>query len=137
MDRKKLLTRVTSLALFIFVVNYMAMKFYWYSLLWWFDMPMHFLGGFWAGLMVAYVYPPKDIAFKTVLRFILAVLTIGILWEIFEILVAKYITGQPFNTLDTLSDIFFDVAGGFLSIIYFSKRIMLPANGQANETKHA
>lgn len=123
-DRKKLLIRLASIIIFIFAINYIAMKFYWYSSIWYFDMPMHFLGGFWVGLACIYIFSLKDFNFKFILKVLICVFLIGFFWEIFEILVDKSITQNLFNTLDTLSDMFFDLAGGSVSIIYFFKRIV-------------
>lgn len=100
------------------------MKFYWYSSIWWFDMPMHLLGGFWVGLAVIYLLSLKEFNLSFILKVLIGVLFIGFFWEIFEILVDKNISQNPFNTLDTVSDMFFDLAGGGLSIVYFLKRIV-------------
>ncbi|MFZ2072529.1 MAG: hypothetical protein WA101_03710 [Minisyncoccia bacterium] len=124
MNRKKLLVRLTSLIIVIFALNYIAMKFYWYSSIWWFDMPMHLLGGFWVGLAVIYLLSLKEFNLSFILKVLIGVLFIGFFWEIFEILVDKNISQNPFNTLDTVSDMFFDLAGGGLSIVYFLKRIV-------------
>ena len=91
-------------------------------------MPMHILGGFWLGLVFIYFLKIKDLSFSTILKIILGALVIGLLWEVFEILVDKTIIQNPFNTLDTLSDICFDLAGAGIAIFYFAKRIMLPEN---------
>ncbi len=126
MDRKKLSIRLISLIFFIFIVNYIANAFYWYSLIWYFDMPMHFLGGFWLGLYYVWLFPLKEseTLLSFVVKAILGVLLVGILWEIFQILVNNFIAQNPFDALDTLSDIFFDLAGGSCALIYFFKRIM-------------
>jgi len=124
MDRKKLLTYLAFLIFFIFAVNYAAMKFYWYFSIWYFDMPMHFLGGFWLGLALIWLFSVKELSFKIIFKIILGVFFIGILWELFEISIDKTITQNPFNILDTVSDMCFDLAGGGLSIIYFFKRIV-------------
>lgn len=125
MNRKKLGVRVVSLILFIFVLNLIAMKFYWYFSIWWFDMPMHLLGGLWLGLVFIWFLRLKDLSFSTIVKIILGVLLIGIAWEVFEIIVNKTIIQNPFNTLDTISDVCFDLAGAFISILYFAKRIMI------------
>lgn len=125
MHKKKLSIRLASLIFFIFIVNYIAMKFYWYSSIWYFDMPMHFLGGFWIGLVLFWLLPLEKMSFKLVFEIILGVLLAGFLWEIFEILVDKSISQNPFNCLDTMSDICFDLAGGISAVFYFLKRIML------------
>ena len=125
MDKKKLAGRLVCLILFIFLVNFFANKFYWYSAVWWFDMLMHFLGGFWVGLLFIYLFSPKDNSVNSIFKILFFVLTIGIGWEMFEILVNGAIMRNSFNFLDTISDVFFDLAGGSFSILYFLKRIML------------
>ena len=87
-------------------------------------MPMHFLGGFWLGLALIWLFSVKELSFKIIFKIILGVFFIGILWELFEISIDKTITQNPFNILDTISDMCFDLAGGALSIIYFFKRIV-------------
>jgi hypothetical protein len=42
---QKISRRLVFLILFIFIFNLGAMKLYWYQSIWWFDMPMHFIGG--------------------------------------------------------------------------------------------
>jgi CDP-diglyceride synthetase len=123
-NKRKLLIRLTSLVFFIFVINTLANKFYWYSSIWYFDMPMHFLGGFWLALVLIYLFPLSDSSFKSIYKIILGVLFIGVLWELFELFFKNYVAQNPFNGLDALSDIFFDLAGGFTGVFYFFKRIM-------------
>lgn len=126
MDKKRFVKTLIHLILFIFIVNYLATKFYWYSEIWYFDMPMHFLGGFWIGLLYFYLSPSENISFKVILKTLLFVILIGIGWEIFEVLVNDVIARNPFNSLDTFSDICFDLAGGGTAIFYFFKRIIMP-----------
>ena len=114
MNRRDLLKISLWLVIGIFFLNAMAMKFFWYYSIWWFDMPMHFLGGVFVGL--------ASLAFWTkqpILRTILSILVISILWELFEFSLDAFITYNPHNFLDTLSDVSFDLAGGLLSILYF------------------
>ena len=87
-------------------------------------MPMHFLGGFWIGLAFFYIFPPQSSSINTILKVLLLVLLIGIGWEVFEILTNNLIAQNPFNSLDTVSDVFFDLSGGAFAIWYFLKRIM-------------
>jgi len=124
MDRKKFLIRLALLIFFIFLVNLVALKFYWYYSIWYFDMIMHFLGGLWLGLAFFWLFSFKELSLKLILKVILGILLIGIFWEIFEILVNKTIAQNPFNILDAVSDIYFDLAGGIFAILYFLKRIM-------------
>ena len=115
MDAKKFLTRIVLFIFSILLLNYLAMKFYWYSSIWYFDMPMHFLGGVWLGLALLWFLKIKEISLMLIFKMILGVLIIGVLWEIFEIILNNYTTQSPFNSLDTISDIFFDVITMFFS----------------------
>lgn len=127
-NKKKILIRITSLILFISILNLIILKFHWYFSIWWSDMPMHFLGGFWLGLIFIWFLKPKNLTLNAIFKIILGVLIVSLLWEVFEILVNRATIQDPFNTLDTLSDICFDLAGGFISIFYFVKRIMIKEN---------
>lgn len=125
MDRKKLAKRLIYLIFFILVVNFLANKFYWYSAISYFDMFMHFLGGFWLGLFFLYLFPTKENYSIFILKMLLFILLIGVGWEVFEILVNDVLVKNPFNYLDTISDIFFDLFGGVMAGLYFFKRIVL------------
>lgn len=124
MDSKKLLIRLLFLIFLIFLLNYLAMKFYWYSSIWYFDIIMHFLGGLWLGLVSIHLFCLKDISLKSILKIFFIVLLAGVGWEIFEVLIDKFITLKIFDLPDTLSDIFFDSVGGLFAIFYFIKQIM-------------
>jgi len=126
MDSKKLFKRLTILILFIFVINFFADKFYWYYSIWWFDMPMHFLGGFFVGLVLIWFLSYKnfspELSFDLFFKIFLGILLIGIGWEIFEILFNNIIAQNSFNILDTVSDICFDASGGLYAILYIWKK---------------
>jgi len=124
MKSRKLLIRLLVLIFSIFVLNYLAMGFHWYSSIWYFDMSMHFLGGLWLGLVSIYLFSFKDFSFKSIFKIFFIVLFLGIGWEIFEILIDKFITQNSFDFLDTMSDLFFDVFGGLFAVWYFTKQIM-------------
>jgi len=121
-DRKKFSIRVGSLVFFIFLVNYIALKFHWYSSIWYFDMPMHFMGGLWLGLVFILIFWGKTFDFNLILKIVFGVLVISLGWEVFEIAVNHITIKDSFNVLDTLSDIFFDLAGGLCAILYFFKK---------------
>ncbi|MCU0660251.1 MAG: hypothetical protein MUD00_01380 [Candidatus Pacebacteria bacterium] len=127
--RKKLSTRSAGMILFIFLINYAAMTFYWYGAIWWFDMLMHFLGGFWLGLSAIWVYfyrgktPRQDMSFrKALLISLVAIAAFGVSWEFFEFGIDRLITFAPHNWLDTTSDIFFDLAGGIVAALLLVRK---------------
>lgn len=128
-ERKKILiTRTFWLILAIFLVNVAAMKFYWYSTIWWFDIPMHFFGGFWLGLWVLWLYayawhPAKPVRmYGALTAVVVGVLVLGGAWEIFELGIDNFITIKPHNITDTVSDLFFDLAGGLSAFLYCVRR---------------
>lgn len=132
MESKNILKRIAFLIVFIFLLNYLAMKFYWYTSIWYFDMILHFMGGFWLALVFMWIFI-KDISLinlddiflnKNILKIFFGVFLFGIFWEIFEILVNDLTIQNPFNTLDTISDMFFDLAGGFFCYFLVYKNII-------------
>lgn len=125
MNRKRLAKYLVLLIFFILILNFLAGKFYWYSLIWYFDMIMHFLGGFWVGFLALYFFSPKMLSSRSIAIVLFSVLLVGVGWEVFEFIFYNYIATNSFNVLDSLSDIFFDLAGGVFSIIFSLKRIMI------------
>ena len=134
MDRKRLFKILAYLILIIFVLNFLASKFYWYLSIWWSDMSMHFLGGLWLALVFIWFSSesfrlsrePKALTLFIV-KTIFWVLFVGILWEVFEFYFINHVAQNSFNVLDTISDIFFDLAGGTFAVLYFLKKTM-PTN---------
>ena len=142
MDRKKLLRHLVFLMFFIFLADILAKQFYWYFSIWYFDILMHFLGGIWLGLFFLWFFSIKNLSslkwllnfdgFQFVYQTVLFVLFIGVLWEFFEFYTINYISQESFNVSDTISDIFFDLAGAFTAIFYFLRKIMI---GPENEVQ--
>jgi hypothetical protein len=133
LDRKNLLIHLALLIVSIFFLNFFANKFDWYSSIWYFDIIMHFLGGFWVGLLALYFFSSISESFRLsrefkalpgelILKKLFFVFVIGIGWEIFEFIFTNIIAQIPFDVLDTLSDISFDVIGGLCVIIYLWKK---------------
>lgn len=97
-------------------------------------MLMHFLGGFWQGIFFLWYFsvvnipflrrPVQDINTKTLWYVLSFVLFVGVCWEAGEFLTSNYIGREPFSIIDTISDIFMDLAGGASAIIYAFKKIM-------------
>ena len=125
MNRKKLSRRAIGIAIFVFFLNVIAMKFYWYSSIWWLDMPMHIFGGVFVGLLYFLIFSVRNFSVRDVWKILGWILLIGLGWEFFELFAVNHLMESPFILLDTLSDLFFDLAGGSVAIIYFQKRIVI------------
>lgn len=122
--RTKLLALLAYSIVFLAVVNFIAIRGDMYYLFWYFDMPMHFLGGLSAMYLICYVFYTKVQLYTKLPIFylLLGVLVIGLGWEVFEYIFLNLYAGQPFSFSDSLSDIFFDLAGGSLGILYISRK---------------
>ena len=107
----------------IFIVERIGAKFYWDYTIWWFDILKHFWGGFWVGLFAIYIFYTSDPSARLIFKIFLWVLLVGILWEIFEFWTNNFIGQIPFSIPDTLSDIFFDLAGGLSAVFFYIKKI--------------
>ena len=112
---------------FIFLADFLAKSFYWYSLIWYFDIGMHFLSGLWVGLFFIYVFSTRKqglLSFSSFIQILFLVLLVGILWEFFEYYI-NVVSNTAFEWPDTVSDVIFDLAGAAVSIFYFMKVIRL------------
>jgi hypothetical protein len=117
--RKQILSILATLIIFVSIVNFLATKAMWYYIFWWFDMPMHFLGGLVVALLISYIF------YKTILQYplipvayiLLGVFVVGFGWEVFEYIFNNLIAGQAWILLDTLSDLCFDLAGGMIGLL--------------------
>jgi hypothetical protein len=118
MIRAKLLRRLALSVISLAVINEFAVFLHWYSLVWWFDMPMHFLGG----LSVCYFSAMVWLPFRAKLsdgRFlfdvVITTILIGVMWEGLELYLYIQYGNPPFIMLDSFSDVFFDIAGALLA----------------------
>lgn len=125
MERKKLSKVLVYLIFIITVAHFIATKLSWYSLIWWFDMPMHFSGGLFLGFVFLYLSKAYKLSFNFFFKTIAFVFILGVSWEIFELYFVNRVAAYPFDPVDTLSDLFFDLFGGLVSFSYFFKRSML------------
>ncbi len=111
------------------IVNGIAEYWHLYFYIWWLDIPMHLLGGFWVGLSVLALYysskfiTDKDCSVQAV--FIISItgaLVIGVGWELFE-WGTKHIAGIiHLDIVDTLADICNDVIGAVFAAVIFIKK---------------
>jgi hypothetical protein len=127
MNRNRLLKHLVFLMFFIFLANSLALKLHWYSLVWYFDIIMHTLGGLWVGMFFLYVLErnkAKPMNLKLVMKVILATLAVGLIWEAYEFYIYQHLSQNPFDLADTLSDLLCDIIGAVLACVYFLKLIV-------------
>src|SRR3989344_2449356 len=96
--------------------------------LWWYDIPMHFLGGVVLGGLGIWLAGELQMwrgnagVDATGLTVVFFVMCIGGAWEIFE-----YSTGNTFNTigsypLDIVKDLVMDLTGALAIFLYFRRK---------------
>ncbi len=129
----------------LFLASLGAYFFYWYSTIWWFDMPMHFTGGYFLSIMLMYIvvraqskgnsednkkinpkYPLEKPTSRAglYLKLILLTFTIGFLWEVYEFAVDTYFNAHLFVFLDSFSDLCFDMAGAITALFFIDRHML-------------
>ena len=134
--RKEVLFVSFALTIFVGVLHHYAMLNFWYWLYWWFDILMHFLGGLLVSIIAIWVYYFSGffsgVSFnkKNLLKFsIIAVLVVGISWEVFEIIIKETINEPDFIS-DTFLDLILDLVGAFVAYRYIAYNFLENKNGK-------
>lgn len=122
----------------IFLLNSWALSEFLYWRIWWFDILMHILGGFFVGSSALWFYfevspLSEGSRFGGLSAFTVAlvsVLIIGIGWEVYEFLadrilqisfdLEEFSIMQP-GVIDTIGDMLSDILGGMGAVITFEK----------------
>lgn len=125
---KKLLFYACALVFFIWLVNTVAHNFYWYSAMWWFDIPMHILGGMFLAICAGALFFKKLRTLsrlEIIVTMLLFVFIIGVGWELFEYGVQTFIKGSPelANISDSIKDILMDIIGGVVASFFVLRSI--------------
>lgn len=123
---------IFGLLIFILLLHIIATINSWYWTFTWFDMPMHFLGGFWLAMVFMWLNPnfqiqnPKFIKLPNYL--ITGIITlgfvilVGVFWEFFEFLCDVFLFGASYfqkGAIDTIKDLFFDLLGGLIFLVIY------------------
>ncbi len=123
--------------LIIFFLHILALANFWYWTIWWFDIMMHFLGGFWAAALFFYLNLRlsflstdnliiNNLIFKNLIIIILAlsfVSFVAVCWEFYEFLYDVFISAGGYYMLaqqglaDTIVDLFFGLLGGLIASV--------------------
>lgn len=123
-SRKNILSLLASSIIFLCIVNFIAIKGLWYYIFWYFDMPMHLIGGMTVSFLLVYIFYSKISSEEKfpVFRLLISVFIIGFVWELYEQIVSVLISHNPQIYLDSISDLFFDLAGGIVGLLYITRK---------------
>lgn len=108
------------------LLHFSALQFYLYWRFWWFDLLTHFLGGLWVAISFLWLFFQSGFIsiiknhrnYNLAIAF-LASLFIGIMWEVFEYYFGIVFTDTSNYIIDTVTDISFDLVGGFAAYCFF------------------
>lgn len=110
----------------IATLHFSALQFYLYWRLWWFDILTHFLLGLWIAMSFLWLF--FQFGFVNIIKnsknnnlkiALLSSFFIGIAWEIFEYHFGISFVSAPNYLTDTITDISFDLIGGFVAYHFF------------------
>lgn len=123
---KKLYTEILGVSFLIAVLHSVALNLFLYWTTSWFDILMHFLGGFVIGLITFLFFNRIGIWRKIkqkpvkIILLLLCVLFVGLTWELWEIFAGM--TDVLEDVVDTIVDVIMDAIGGVAAYLYLIKR---------------
>ncbi len=126
--RKPFFKEFLILSIVIAILHYISLKLYLYWTVSWFDILMHFLGGFLIAIFAIFIlYSFSD--FENLKKhkifvwslILILTLSVGLTWELWEIFVGFTNTLKDLG--DTVLDLIMDLIGAFFAIIYSRKKL--------------
>lgn len=131
--KRVLLAEIFFIGISVAVLHKLALSLSLYWSVWWFDIPMHFLGGSLIALITLFViYDPKFFNFsdkKPVVIFSVALgttLIIGLSWELWELYMG--FTNIYEDRIDTMADLINDTLGAITVYLYSKNKICQKKN---------
>lgn len=124
------LLKITALGLGVLLLHSIATVLGWYDTYWWFDIPMHFLGGVAMGIASYHLLNHAGVTstyFIPKLMQLLLIISItglaAVAWEVFEFNFDWFFqTHMQGNVLDTMKDMCMGIMGGaFAGLLIFKK----------------
>jgi len=99
------------------VVHAIAMKLYLYWNLWWFDLPMHFLGGIVVALLVFTLKDLRLVSRQLLKPFkvIIIVFLVAVTWELYELWAGTLMESN--YIFDTALDLIMGLLGGIVGYL--------------------
>src|SRR3989344_559211 len=105
------------------ITTWFAVEYFLYWRIWWLDIPMHFLGGAWAGLCGVWLFTREEKVASLVWCLMFA-LFVGVVWEVFEYSEGIAVFGHLDYPFDTAKDITMDLFGAVFSWMLAMKLLL-------------
>jgi uncharacterized membrane protein YoaK (UPF0700 family) len=100
---------------FLAVVHIIALELFLYWRFWWFDIPMHFIGG---SVVALGLFTLRDLRLPIPARYlravpvVLLVIVVAMMWEVYELFIGVPIEND--YVVDTLTDLSMGILGGLV-----------------------
>jgi hypothetical protein len=117
-----------------FLAMLVVVSFHWlgclndlYNRIWWYDIPLHFLGGLWVALFTLWITSTQyGLCLKkyvTIKNLLLFVFCFGIAWEFLELALRFNSISDVGYVWDTTHDLIMDVLGASLVSFFYRKSL--------------
>src|SRR3989344_9420295 len=123
MSKSTILITSLCFAALLWTLNQIALVFYFYWTLAWYDIMMHFLGGLTIGVFLICIFRIANISTRSFLVVFLLAMFISIDWEIFEY-VNDIVDPTENYAIDTAYDLVMDALG--ITAAYLSTNVRKP-----------
>ena len=103
------------------IMEVITIKLYLFLTIFWFDMIMHFSGGFLVSMFFLWLltWNNKQVSYGKILLWgVASAVVVGILWEGFELYFGMTSLSSPLYIQDNGMDVIMDTAGGLVSVWY-------------------
>ncbi len=121
----------------IFLINIASFYYGWYLKFFWFDMMLHFLGGFFVAMFMAYYLKDhlRERKLKNLLVLVSVTAFVGVVWEFAEYIASQTLIDPVYNSFkihvyfigdldDTINDLAMDIVGALaFSVFWLRVRI--------------
>lgn len=116
---------IVSVIIVVALLHFIALQFYLYWTVWWFDVLLHFLGGFWISLVAVWfvyfsnLYKRADYSSLWDILYVGVIVTlfVAVGWEVFEWYAGIIVDSQDYWT-DTIGDVIMGVIGAVAASFY-------------------
>jgi hypothetical protein len=103
------------------IMEVITIKLYLFLTIFWFDMVMHFFGGFLVSMFIVWIltWHGKKVSYGQMLLWgVGGAVVIGVLWECFEVYFGMTSLSSPLYLQDNGMDVVMDTTGGLVAVLY-------------------
>ncbi len=119
MSRKALLSATLIIAILFACLHLVAITFSLYWTVHWYDILMHFFGGFTLGVFAIFLSQYQSRSWRSFLLIFAVVMSLALVWEVFEYVYGIAVVAGENYIPDTLQDILMDSLGVGVSYFIF------------------